>query len=119
MKKKYYTFFVLALLTSAVRFALRCYLDGRAVNSSVPLEYSDAESILSLGGKIDLASAGMYELELIPGISDRMAKNILESRTQVIDYSQSVKRSDRWYSLLNVEGISEKKARKFVKYIDF
>ncbi len=70
------------------------------------------ETTLALGQKLKLSSVGLYELELINGVSDTLAQNILLSRVQVLNSARHAISYERAKSLELVHGIGEKTAKK-------
>jgi hypothetical protein len=50
-----------------------------------------AEAKLAKGEKLSFKEVNIAELELIPGVSDTMAKNILEARERVVCSDKSIK----------------------------
>ena len=48
-----------------------------------PAEGADAETKLAFGEKINLSTADIFELELLPGISDAMACTIQKNKVEI------------------------------------
>jgi hypothetical protein len=63
---------------------------------------NDAESCFAKGGTFPLACADMIDVELLPGISDRLAAELLASRQDVSEAAQFMTSSE---ALQKVRGI--------------
>jgi hypothetical protein len=50
---------------------------------------ADAETLLAFGAQIPLACADISDLELIPGVSDNLAKELLDMRTRIIAHARN------------------------------
>ena len=81
-----------------------------------PLPYN-AESRLALKQKIRLSESGLYELELIPGVSDQLGLSILEKKAKIIAKAETLAPKMKHTSLELVKGIGVKKAQAFGKYL--
>lgn len=49
---------------------------------------ADAETLLAFGAQIPLACADMSDLELIPGVSDKLAQELLDKRERIIAHAR-------------------------------
>ena len=72
-----------------------------------------AEAKLAKGEKLSFKEVNIAELELIPGVSDKMAENILEAREKVLCSDKSVR-----HPLELVHGVGKKKAKVFEQYLN-
>ena len=79
----------------------------------VSIERHNAEACLAAGCKIPLSFAGMYELELVPGISDTLALNILRARGAIL----KIRHKSGCAAFTEAQGIGEKTARTLCDYI--
>ena len=81
---------------------------------TVPVvEKIDAESQLAAGGRISFRSAGIYELELLSGVSDRLAGNLLAKKGQIL--AQSGRGSQ---SLELAHGVGPGTAQRLGEFLD-
>ena len=77
----------------------------------------DAESRLARGERFDFCSAGIYELELIPGISDNLALRLTHSRNAILAAAKRQPLSTRYKALTIVRGIGPKRAKTISHYM--
>jgi len=49
------------------------------------LTRTDSESVLARGEKLNLSEISVADLILIPGVSDRLAKGLIENRDSIVD----------------------------------
>lgn len=63
-----------------------------------------------LGGKVDVNTAGWVEISGLPGISDAVAKAVIERRSRVGAFR-------RPGDLLSVPGIKEKRLKKILPFL--
>jgi hypothetical protein len=81
--------------------------------SRIPAEWlspkidADAETLLAFGAQIPLACADMSDLELIPGVSDNLAKELLDKRDKIIAHARD---SSPHEALQLARGVGERKA---------
>jgi len=81
-------------------------------------EYGNAETKLALGLKIPFSRAGVYELELIPGISDRLAFEMVSKRQVIISLARKFPPAQKYRALTVVPGIGVKTAGKIGEFLD-
>ena len=79
---------------------------------------NDPEGCLARGARLRLSKANMWALELIPGISDTLADNILTRRKYVRHVAPHLTEGTRHTALEVVHGLGPKSARKLGKYIE-
>ncbi len=82
------------------------------------LSMQNAESRLASEGKIQLASADVYELELIKGIGDVLAYAIIDQKHQVLERAKELLPQHQYAALELVHGIGPATARKLGRQID-
>lgn len=78
----------------------------------------DAESLLAAGRRMRLSDCGVYELELIPGVSDLLAFRILERKSALARKARLLAEGRRFQIWEDVYGVGTKTARKLAGYID-
>ena len=78
----------------------------------------NAEALLAYGRKIPLATAGIYELELLPGISYTRALGILEKRSLILEQARRLPPLQRTKALELVKGIGPRTAASLSNYLD-
>jgi hypothetical protein len=89
--------------------------DGEAApmhNMHLWTAQTDAESLLARGELLPLACVGIAELELLRGISDTTAGNLLAARATLLD-----SRLPAEQALEGVRGIGITKARQFAHFL--
>ena len=77
----------------------------------------NGEAYLALGRKIPLCRAETSDLQLISGISDDLAKNILRERIAICNRGVKLPTSKEYQALELVRGIGKITAKKFGKFI--
>lgn len=77
--------------------------------------HDDPESRLAMGEKLPLECADVSSLELIKGISDTLAFEILDKR---YDIMRSAFTGSHLEAIQRAHGIGEKTAKKLLMYID-
>lgn len=95
-------------------------------NSTLPLSTlnescgkEDAETAFACGNPFPLSRAAQYDLELIPGISEAIAKGIISHKDEILIKAIRLPEKTRYKALLGIKGIGEKKAAKIARYIGF
>jgi hypothetical protein len=82
------------------------------------LYHDNAEAILAAGQKLKFATVGVYELELIPGVGDKLANSILAKRSHILDCSKSTQNKKCPESPFEVvKGVGPKTAAKLETYL--
>ena len=79
---------------------------------------NDPESLLAQGKKLPLATADIYALELIPGISDTLAHKIIATRLAVHSVSSFLRPSTKHRAFEVIHGVGPKTAKKLSHYLD-
>jgi len=90
-----------------------------AVEVARLLREGDAESLIALGQPIPLSRASIFDLELISGVSDRMASRILEKKGEILTQATILPPERKWLALTLVHGIGPKNGRKLARWIAF
>ena len=78
---------------------------------------TDAETLLALGERIDFSRASLFDLELIPGISDRLATLLMLKKGEIHLRSRFFAPRDRYQAFMIVRGIGPKTAEKLDLYL--
>lgn len=117
MKKKgirWKTEYLLLLFTGVFLCALLgLQIHDKAVLRSTGVEterYTEPESVLAQPKQVDINTAGLGELEKLPGIGAELAKRIWDYRETKGDFSAIEE-------LMNVPGIGEKKFAALEDYV--
>lgn len=76
-----------------------------------------AESTLALGERLALPASGVYELELIKKVSDRLANGLLNKSELVSEAAKTLKCGKQHKALELVKGIGEKTAQNLASYL--
>lgn len=79
---------------------------------------ADSESRLAVGQRLSLWTVELYELELIPKVSDRLAKRILLERADVRARAAILPLEEKYQALEAVRGIGAITARRLSQYVD-
>lgn len=74
------------LVYSIIKLLIICdeYTAVNSVKQNLILAEDNAEAKLATGRKLKLSKVDLYDLELIPGISDKLGLAILEKRENII-----------------------------------
>ena len=86
---------------------------GRYQSIPIPinhLAFEDPESCFAAGGVVPLIDSELFELELISGISETTAINLLEKREAIIDRATQLPFDKRHQAFELAKGIGPKKA---------
>ena len=81
----------------------------------LPPSYDDPEGRLAMGHKLPLQCADVWSLELLKGISDTLACEIVAKRFEI---ARSVRSEGHLNALQHAHGIGEKTASKLLPYLD-
>ena len=119
MKIPYLSFIA---LYSLIKFCLLSmdYLDcgpklPEKIHSLKPSAY--AEQRFAEGQKVSLSSVDLYDLELIPGVSDRLGQNILEDREKIIQKAKLPNLKKDFSPFEMAHGVGPKKAKMLSNYL--
>ncbi len=75
---------------------------------------SNAETLLAFGAQIPLACADISDLELIPGVSDKLALELLKNRDRIISHAENTSVHE---ALELAHGIADRTAQKLSSFI--
>ena len=110
--------FVYSVLTlfQVIRFQLSSpsfslHLD--AIRDQVSL----TEGKFALGSTVPLSSCDMYDLELIPGVSDKLAISLIASREKIVTAAKANLLPNSASPFVLAHGVGEKTAKKLEKYL--
>lgn len=70
----------------------------------------DSESLLAQGTRLSLSQLDLYDLQLIPRISDKLSQNIYNSKSKIISKAKGLKPKHKYKALEIVKGIGNKTA---------
>ncbi len=111
---------ILLLATIKLIFIVISLFPGRNPDFTPVLAQNNSEALLAQGKKLKLSEVDLYDLELIPGVSDRLGLSILEKRSQIIscnaDRNKKTKCPENPLEL--VHGIASKKAQALQMYLE-
>ena len=77
------------------------------------------ESTLALNQPLKVDQVGIFELELISGISDTLANNILRKRADMLSLAATLLTEEKHAALELVHGIGPAKAKTLAKNLAF
>jgi len=80
--------------------------------------FEDAESTLACGQRLYLSQVDLYDLELIPGLSDALGNRILAKRDDINRKARLLPELKSYQAFEIVKGIGPKKAAAFSEHID-
>ena len=80
-----------------------------------PPSHNDPESRLAMGEKLPLRCADISSLELIKGISDTLAFELLERRYEIM---RAALQGSHVEAIQKAQGVGDKTAEKLLPYID-
>jgi len=76
---------------------------------------ADAETRLAIGSKLPLACADMSSLELLKGVSDRLASELIRNRTSILEKSKTSSPSE---ALRLAHGIGSQTSLRLSRYLE-
>ena len=94
-------------------------ISGTAMQSGIEELFTDtdAESLLACGQPVSYTRADMYQLELIPGISDTLAERLLSNRPEVQQEICSSAARPHSQALERIHGIGPVTATRLGRYL--
>lgn len=117
------TLAIVVALLLANRLALPgiSFLSSKRVSeiaSKANSHYLNSESCFALGLKFELRRADLYDLELIPRLSENVAKQIIFRREAIIQEAETLPNDLQSHGLEGISGIGNTTATKILKYIE-
>ena len=114
--KKYYRALILTVLVfSLLRMAIERKRPALLLQGKIQIiDRLNAEGQIAVGEKIFLSKAGIYELELIPGISDGLAFRIYEKKKTIL---KAAGQMGQVKALSIIHGIGPKTSGKILRYL--
>lgn len=82
-------------------------------------ESCSAETRLALGGKIPFRTADLYDLELIPGVSDTLGHELLTSRQVILVRMLYLPPEKQYTALEMAKGVGPKTAEELKDWLSF
>lgn len=76
----------------------------------------NSESCFALGYKFELQSADLYDIELIPKISEKVATQILNRRQSILTAAAMVPKELQAQALADIPGVGKVTAKKLLNY---
>lgn len=80
-----------------------------------PPSHEDPEGRLAMGLKLSLACADMWSLELLKGVSDTLALELIEKRYEIM---RAAFTGSQVEAIKKAHGIGDKTAEKLLEYLD-
>lgn len=117
MQLSFRSFSLVAALILFGRWGAATIIQNPPLHSPLEEASPNAESRLAAGEKIPFSAAGVYELELIPGISDSLAFRLLEKKAAVLELAAQLPSGERSRALLIIHGVGDKTARHLIDYL--
>ena len=107
----------LALILAFISIAwhLQEQLPPKAIPIPAP---SNFEAAFALNQRIKLSEADLYDLELIPRLSEAVALRILNQREQIIAHARNLPDSEKYKVFTEVRGVGNLTAQKLKDYLD-
>ena len=118
MNRSYNRFALLALLIALLRLVLGDGFDRDHTPQALPaspIVNLDAEGRLAAREKLALACADMSGLELISGVSDRLASELVNERKRIVSQAQADLSHEEAMQLAH--GVGAATAKKLLKYL--
>lgn len=112
---------LLALLTAALHFWVNIagFLSRTTgFGSRLQLACNEPESCMAVGIKIPFRRVDHYALQLIPGVGEDLASEIINQRSRVCGYLRT-KPTEVMEALTRIKGVGPAIARKLDTAIDF
>lgn len=116
MRKFYFSLLLVICAVSCLQFAAQSIC-----RTAIPAHLSfatDSESRLALGGRLNLWQSGVYDLELIPRISDKLARRMLLGKAEMKARASEELSREKYLALQAVNGIGPKTAERLSHYLD-
>lgn|GEM_PF-6263301 len=106
----------LIIVVSALRLALNLFIPLPRVPEAwlTPAFDADAETLLASGSRIALACADISDLELISGVSDTLAHELLRKRAEIIAHARHTSATE---ALQLARGVGTHKAKLLSRFI--
>ena len=120
MNRRYlfFTLFLVGLRTLTLGAPAEHALYDHQMTVASLTSTEDPEVLLTFNRRIPFSLAGMYELELIPRISDTLADKIERKRHEIVIEAAKLPSSEAWKAFERVKGIGPETARKLGRYLD-
>lgn len=83
-----------------------------------PKPASNVEQQFALRRRVSFLLVDMYDLELIPGVSDTLAQNILDARDKILNYSRSKPALKVENPFMLAHGVGKSTAQKLSLYLE-
>ena len=87
-------------------------------NQGQMLLADEPENRLAFGLKLDLNSASLFGLELIPGLGDKLAGDLIKKRDKIYQSSLALPEETRHRAFELAHGIGPKTSRKIEPYLE-
>ncbi len=119
MNRHYLSLCVVILIFLVLRYLVAGHISFPNPPLSRPSVFQpqDSESLLARGKRLWLITADLYSLELLSGISDSLAHEIIKSKRDVSAHAVWKVKKAPDNPLEYVHGIGEKRAKKFSRYL--
>lgn len=113
-----YTGLSIILILAAVAARIPSLIPSRETIPTAWLEppaYDDPEGRLAMGFKMPLECADMWSLELLKGVSDTLALELIDKRYEIMRASFTTSDVD---AIKRAHGVGDKTATKLLEYLD-
>jgi len=93
------------------------FVDVSGLSCSWDSEISDPETCYATGAKIPFSKVALYDLQLIPTISDARSGLLLEYRENILQIAKSEQAEESHKAFTSVHGIGQKTAATLGEYL--
>lgn len=108
---------LLSLIISAREIARLIPCEASARQQVIYARAGNTEARLAAGGRIDLSTAGLFDLSQLEGVSETQAKRLLASRAAVLRRAASLPAGRIEQAYMLVPGIGPKTAAKLARQL--
>lgn len=120
LKQKYASLSIFLILVATTKkvFFTPALIPPSAATIQALQQSNDPESFLAMGKKMPFSKLGIYELELIPGISERLAIRIIDHRREILEKARTLTEENLSSAFIGIYGVGRKTADKLNTKID-
>lgn len=119
MRRAYFHLSLCLCLIALIKFT--CFLAYAPIVPDYLILHPDgtSEGSLAFGEKLKFKSLGIYELELLPSISDTLAGELVKEKSRILAKSKKLSLASQFQAFEVAKGIGPKKAKQLALYLDF
>lgn len=116
MKRFYRDFSIVVSIALLFTTLLNSLTEPQVDITSSLIQYN-AEAMLAIGQKLSFHRADLYDLELLPGVSDTIGLRLLNSKQTILCRLKQLSPNERYKAFTTVHGIGTAKAKALSKLL--